>query len=815
MDRVFQPLRLAMFTSIFSLAACGGGGGGGSSSDTPISSSPDITPNNVSFSTVSNAQWNTWVESKSVTIQGIDEAIDISIEGGEYSVNGGAFTTDAGKIAEGDTLVVRVLTPAQATTETTVTVSLGTVTVNFTVTTNSENEKPTASIIFPHLDGLVTELSYYGYPITVTVRGVAADNVAVERVTVAGVDASPAKGDSLETWTVDIPLSDAGEVLLDVEVVDVNGNVNSTAATRTIFVKENTGYLCGSIAVDAANNRALNVGNRVTATDINTGALTQYATSVNYQGSAFNPVTGKLYGIDNEGSVYEINLSDAPDSIVSWDGSSGVNFVPGYAVIDSSSNVLYVLNNNFGSSEWTIYQVDLASGGRAIVADDSYGTGEHLLESFGIGAANGRLFAHTRTSSTDRIVEIDLATGNRTTVSGAGVGAGYALNWTMGFTVDQAGEKAYIGDFYDEIIEVDLASGDRRLVSGKYDYLDTNLVFEQGFGLAVNKANNELYLNCAANHLIAIDLTTGERRQVTDSIRGVGVPINNAQSVRYDSVNDRVLLLNGVYQSYAPEIMSVDPLSGDRAIVTAEVIGGGEELEDFSDFAVDQVSGEIYLAQYWWNGAKKNSVIKVNPETGDRTLVSGNGRGLGPVFTRIQTLELVESESIAYVLDQEVDAIFIVDLVSGNRSLLTQPGTTGSGVDWELPTYMALNQEKNQLYVSEQSTGTIYIVDPVTGHREVFSSDVVGEGPTLGEVTQIRLDAFRNKLIVESYSVNGAQVLYVDLETGDREYRNSIDAYGYNRAAVDPGSGLTYMTDYDGEVRVYDYESGQALILSH
>lgn len=817
MGRFFAPFRLLLLASFLTLTACGGGGGSDSSSNpgTP-SPQPDTTPDSITFSSVTDADWEIWVESEAVTIQGIDQAIDIAIEGGEYAINGEAFTAADGQVANGDSLVVRVMTSPEFETETQATVTVGPLTAIFSVTTDAEREKPTAAVAFPHLDGLVTRLSYNGNPALVTLRGTAADNVAVQRVTVGGVDASPASGDSLENWTADVYLSDVGESTLIVEVEDVNGNINTQAATRNVTVTDTPAYgICGPIAYDAANNRVLKVTSKVTATDITTGASTHYPVSGNYHGSAFNAVTGILYAFDIDGNVFEVSLSNAPDNAISWDGTSGISFKPGMATIDSATNTLYMLNSSFGISEWAVYSVDLASGVRAVVTSDNYGSGEDISDTFGISAANGRLFAHSRLAGEDRILEVDLATGNRTVISGAGVGNGYGLNWTHGFTVGPLAQKAYIGDFYDEIIEVDLASGDRRLVSAKYDHLDTNLVFEQGFGMAMNADAGELYLNCSASDLIAISLTTGERRQVTPAVRGQGVPMNNGQAVRYDSVNDRVLLINGVYQSYAPEIMSVDPVTGDRAIVTSEVTGSGAQLERFNDFAVDEVSGDIYLAMSWWDSADRNALVRVDPENGDRFLVSGNGRGLGPVFSEIQTVELVEEESVAYVLDTAVGAIFSIDLASGDRQVFTQPGSAGSGVDWTHPTYMALNQDKTRLYVSEQSTASIYQVDLATGHREVFSSDTVGEGPTLGEVTQIRLDAFRNKLVVQSYSISGAQpMVYVDLETGDRTYRESRNVNTSQRAGVDPKTGFAYMTDYNGTVQVYDYESRQALILS-
>ena len=49
----------------------------------------------------------TLVQSNTVTISGINTATEISVSGGEYAVNGGAFTAVAGDVNPGDTVSLR------------------------------------------------------------------------------------------------------------------------------------------------------------------------------------------------------------------------------------------------------------------------------------------------------------------------------------------------------------------------------------------------------------------------------------------------------------------------------------------------------------------------------------------------------------------------------------------------------------------------------------------------------------------------------------------------------------------------------------
>ena len=107
------------------LSACGGGG----------SSSSDTTPDEFSITLEDSLPVATLVESESVTITGINKAAEISISGGEYSINDADYTAGTGVINNNDELRIRVLTPDANDTELSVTVTIGGVSVTVTAMT--------------------------------------------------------------------------------------------------------------------------------------------------------------------------------------------------------------------------------------------------------------------------------------------------------------------------------------------------------------------------------------------------------------------------------------------------------------------------------------------------------------------------------------------------------------------------------------------------------------------------------------------------------------------------------------------------------
>jgi len=97
----------------------------------------DYVPDAFSFTPVTNADRSTAYISNTITVAGISTVSPISIVGGEYRINGGAFTSDSGTVVIDDVVDVRQTSSDQYTTLTTATLTIGGVSGNFNVTTKS------------------------------------------------------------------------------------------------------------------------------------------------------------------------------------------------------------------------------------------------------------------------------------------------------------------------------------------------------------------------------------------------------------------------------------------------------------------------------------------------------------------------------------------------------------------------------------------------------------------------------------------------------------------------------------------------------
>ncbi len=80
----------------------------------------------IDFTAVVDAERSTVFTSNTVTITALEVPVPIAVSGGEYSLNGGPFTTTAGTVRAGDTVAVRGSSSANAATNTIVGLSVGT-----------------------------------------------------------------------------------------------------------------------------------------------------------------------------------------------------------------------------------------------------------------------------------------------------------------------------------------------------------------------------------------------------------------------------------------------------------------------------------------------------------------------------------------------------------------------------------------------------------------------------------------------------------------------------------------------------------------
>ena len=123
-----------IFSTLLALSACGGGSSG-SGAPTPSRPSTDSTPNAFTLTDQTDSMLGVNVISNSITVSGINTSANISITGGEYAIDGGAYTNAASTVNNGQTVTVRLTTSANVSTAAEATLTIGGVSDTFNIIT--------------------------------------------------------------------------------------------------------------------------------------------------------------------------------------------------------------------------------------------------------------------------------------------------------------------------------------------------------------------------------------------------------------------------------------------------------------------------------------------------------------------------------------------------------------------------------------------------------------------------------------------------------------------------------------------------------
>jgi hypothetical protein len=122
---------------------------------------PDTTPDPFTFSSQSDIALNTLVVSNTITLSGINTSAAISIAGGTYSINNGAFTSAAGAVNNGDSVRVQLTSSNADSTLSSATLNIGGVNGTFNVTTTTATQAAPVPALGPW--GLMAVAAGLGY----------------------------------------------------------------------------------------------------------------------------------------------------------------------------------------------------------------------------------------------------------------------------------------------------------------------------------------------------------------------------------------------------------------------------------------------------------------------------------------------------------------------------------------------------------------------------------------------------------------------------------------------------------------------------
>jgi hypothetical protein len=182
--------------------------------------------------------------------------------------------------------------------------------------------------------------------------------------------------------------------------------------------------------------------------------------------------------------------------------------------------------------------------------------------------------------------------------------------------------------------------------------------------------------------LLRVDPRSGDRTIVSDATHGSGPPLQNPASIAVAADGSLMAIGIGLFDLLSgatlipPTLLRVDPRSGDRTLVSGcidsdctAIVGSGPPLLVPGGIAVE-TNGSLVVANSKAAQARGN-ILRVQPSSGDRLVVSDLTAGRGSPFIS-PTAVAVEADGHLVAFDCVLAAVVRVDPLTGNRTLVSR-----------------------------------------------------------------------------------------------------------------------------------------------
>ena len=230
--------------------------------------------------------------------------------------------------------------------------------------------------------------------------------------------------------------------------------------------------------------------------------------------------------------------------------------------------------------------------------------------------------------------------------------------------------------------------------------------------------------------VIQVDAASGTRSTLSENNAPVGGPdFETPWGITHYDGDFLVAEQAFVGAMPSPAVIRVDRQTGVRTLISSNSApAGGPSFSSPSGIAVEP-SGTILVADLSAFPQFNGGLIRVDPVTGARTILSKNGNPAGgPSFNGPMDVAVAATGDI-YVADTFGGQVFHVDPVTGVRTLVSRNGNPAGGPAFSWPWGLTIAPDGDLLVVDSEAfggPGGIIRVDPVTGAVDVLQQQQPG-----------------------------------------------------------------------------------------
>lgn len=285
-----------------------------------------------------------------------------------------------------------------------------------------------------------------------------------------------------------------------------------------------------------------------------------------------------IYSVDTSSGGRTRALDYAAGSGPSWSDPTSIE-------IDDEAGELLLSCANDGE----IYSVSLDDGSRELVTGPDVGAGPSLLAPQAVVALNAHTLIVTDTGAGQpRVLSVHRVSGDRTLLSGQGVGGGVSFNDASSLAVDPNTNSAFVLDALDETItRVSLSSGGRFRIAG--GGVGSGPFLDAPISLAWDQAGSRLVV-LQDGEVLALDPISLDRSVLSD-LNEAGFVVHPTSRISCPPGEAHALVT-------LPSplcLLEISLVTGAAAVLTDMTASSGPPLADILDVATSASRQTAYL----------------------------------------------------------------------------------------------------------------------------------------------------------------------------------------------------------------------------
>ena len=467
-----------------------------------------------------------------------------------------------------------------------------------------------------------------------------------------------------------------------------------------------------------------------------------------------------------------------------------LTYVPGMLLDESRSRVL-LLDRDTPA----IIASPLDGGPRSIVSGRHVGSGPAFVQPVALSPGPDARFVYVVDNERSALFRVDLATGDRTRLSGSG--PDFLAPTELDF--DPIRGLLIVSDEVSGVLTIVPTTGERRLLSSPQTP-GPPIYYFRGVGFDLVR---DRILVSDSSSLFAVSPTTGARTMLSDGLsdlpgsflRGMNVVSQAGFAYVADEFTNRVAridLASGIRQTIT---------SSGIAMYNVPPVGSGPWLEYPEDVVIDSAGRMFVIAAEF-----AVPLMEIRPN-GDRVVVRDASLGSGVNFRGPHGLKFDAARRVLLSADNVADFIAEIDPSNGNRTVVSGRSDGRGTIDTD-PMDAAFNASTSQYYSVDFTTNALYSAR--AGEAPVVVSDaMIGSGPLLNNPTGIEIDEGTGV----AYVMDGSVVLAIDLATGARRTLAS-GFFSLSGLTADLANQRLYLAEAGGNIYSVDIAAGTRRLVS-